>query len=200
MTHFGTGFLVAFVGLISPGMINMTTAKTTLERGRLSGVQFASGAALIVLLQAAIAVIFAAYLVQHPQVVKYMKMAGLPVFIGLAVFFYLQAGKKQPKGKITKTHPFFAGIALASLNMLSIPYYLAACTGLEASGHLTLQKPLSFFIVAGIGAGAWSIFLLYTLLADRIMGRISFIARNINYLLSALFVILFLVLLYNITR
>ena len=59
LSPFGVGFLAAFVGLLAPSMLNMTAAKTSLEKGKSNGLKFAAGAASVVIIQAFIAVYFA---------------------------------------------------------------------------------------------------------------------------------------------
>jgi len=49
-------FTAAFIGVIPPGLVNMTVAKTCVERGKQSGIIVALGASVVVLLQALIAI------------------------------------------------------------------------------------------------------------------------------------------------
>ncbi len=185
------GFLAAFVGLLAPSMLNMTAARTSIERGRSAGIQFAAGAASVVFIQAFIAVYFAKYLVAHPEVITQLKTAAIFVLLGLSVFFFMQARKKfKAEGKQKKGSSFVTGLGMSSLNMLAIPFYLAMATLAESKGWMDIVPPYSIIYVVGAVLGAFSLFSTYAVFAEIIAERAAFIAKNINYILSGLFVIL----------
>ena len=50
--HIVLGFVMAFLSLTPPGMLNMTAVRTTIEKNRNEGIWFALGAALVVIPQA----------------------------------------------------------------------------------------------------------------------------------------------------
>lgn len=197
--HLIAGMLMAYIGLLPPGMLNMTTLSTTLKDGRKSGRRFAAGAASIVFVHAGIAVIFARYLNEHPSIIERLRYAGIPVFLGLAIFFYIK-GKKafSGKGKEGMANPFLQGLTMSSFNMLGIPFYLGISTLLQNKGYITLQSPEMYFVIIGAVIGAFALFMTYSILAEKLIIRISFIAKNINFVLSGLFVILAIVLLVNV--
>jgi hypothetical protein len=84
------------------------------------------------------------------------------------------------------------------MNMLAIPFYLAASTILQANGWITLSKVNILIFVSGAVTGAFLLFYTYALFSQIIQRRAQFIASNINYILSALFLILGSSTLYNI--
>lgn len=185
------GFLVAFFGLLAPSMLNMTVAKTSIERGRKAGFLFSVGASSFVIFQASIAVFFAKYLVANPQIITKLKTAAIFVLLGLAIFFFLQAKRENTiKAKTKKGHPFLIGLGMSSLNMLGIPFYLTMATLAESKGWMRLEMPFSIFYVIGAVLGAFSLFSVYTVFSSKIAKRASFIAKNINYILSGLFMVL----------
>jgi len=185
------GFLAAFIGLIAPSMLNMTAARTSIERGRAAGIQFAAGAASVVFVQAFIAVYFAKYLVAHPEVITQLKTAAIFVLLGLAIFFFMQARKKfKAEGKQQKGSSYVTGLGMSSLNMLAIPFYLTMATLAESKGWMDIVPPYSVIYVVGAVLGAFSLFATYAVFAEIIAERAAFIAKNINYILSGLFVIL----------
>ncbi len=189
--HIFWGFVMAFLGLLAPGMLNMTAVRTSIENGRRSGIIFSAGAASVVFIQASIALIFANYLNHHPEIIEQLQMAGIFVFILLAIFFFLQAKKQfKAKGKANKNNIFFTGMLLSSMNMLAIPFYLGLSTYLSARGNLVLKQPYIILFVIGAVLGAFSLFATYTYFSNFIVRRAQFIAKNINYILSILFVLL----------
>ncbi len=191
IVSFVTGFLTAYFGLIVPSMLNMTAARTSIERGRRDGILFAAGAATVVFVQGMIAVTFAKYLVAHPEVITKLKTAAIAVLLGLSFFFYTQARKKfKAKGKQKKGSAYVTGLVMSSLNMLAIPFYLAMATLAESKGLFKLVPPFSVLYVVGAVGGAFALFSTYVIFSEIIARRAQFIARNINYILSGLFMVL----------
>ena len=94
-THLLFGFLMAFIGVTPPGMLNMTALRVKIEKNKKSAFLFASGAATIVIPQALIAVSFTKYFTKHPEVIERLKIGGFFVLLALSVFFFLQARKKM---------------------------------------------------------------------------------------------------------
>jgi len=185
------GFLAAFIGLLAPSMLNMTAARTSIEKGRKAGIQFAAGAASVVFIQGFIAVTFAKYLVANPEVITKLKTAAIFVLLALSVFFFTQARKKfKAEGKDKKGNSYIIGLGMSSLNMLAIPFYLAMATLAESKGWMTIKQPYSTIFVIGAVFGAFSLFVLYASFAEIIAKKAQFIAKNISYILSALFILL----------
>lgn len=195
------GFFTAFFGLLAPSMLNMTAAKMSIERGKSAGIQFAAGASSFVLVQASLAVFFAKYLVANPQIISRLKTAAIFVFFGLSIFFFLQARKNTNiEGKQKTGIPYFIGLGMSSLNMLGVPFYLAMATLAENKGWLRLEFPFSGLYVLGAVFGVFSLFSLYATFAVIIAKRASFIAKNINYILSGLFIILGITAIYQVLK
>jgi len=64
------GLTIALIGVIPPGLLNMTAAKVSLKEGHARGIVFSIGVCLIVFLQTYIAALFARYLSNHEDVVE----------------------------------------------------------------------------------------------------------------------------------
>lgn len=185
------GFLAAFIGLLAPSMLNMTAARTSIEKGKKAGIQFAAGAASVVFIQGFIAVTFAKYLVAHPEVITNLKTAAIFVLVALSIFFFIQARKKfKAEGKDKKGSNYIIGLGMSSLNMLAIPFYLAMATLAESKGWMTIEQPFATIYVLGAVLGAFSLFVMYASFAEVIARKAQFIAKNINYILSLLFIVL----------
>ncbi len=193
------GFGAAFVGLLAPSMLNMTAARTSIEKGKSAGIQFAAGAASVVFIQGFLAVTFAKYLVAHPEIIMQLKKAAIFVLLGLAVFFFIQARKQfNAEGKKKKGSSFLSGIAMSSLNMLAIPFYLTMATLAETKGWMEIKMPYSLIYVIGAVLGAFSLFATYASFANIIANKAQFIAKNINYILSGLFIFLALLTFFQV--
>ncbi len=191
LLHIALGFVMAFFSLIPPGMLNMTAVRTTIEKNRNEGVWFSLGAALVVIPQAFIALVFARYFSDHPEIVQRLQVAGIVVLLFLSVVFFFQARKKfKGEGTKRKGKSFWIGILMSMMNMLAIPFYLVLSSVLENRGLLNTEQPYINLFVSGVFLGAFTLFFMYVLFAQIIEKRAQFIARNINYILSLLFFVL----------
>jgi len=192
---FAIGYIFAFIGLIAPSMLNMTAAKTSIEKGKRAGILFAIGAASIVIIQASIGAYLASVFTTE-QFAEYKKILGIAAFfvlLGLAFFFFTQARKKfQAEGKQKKGNTLLIGMGMSSLNMLAVPFYFGIAEGFQNSENyrISLETPYRYFYIIGAVLGAFSLFAIYASYANIITKKASFIAKNINYVLAVLFVVL----------
>ena len=88
------GLFVAFVGVIPPGLLNMTAAKISLKEGYTRGFMFSLGACVIVGLQTYLAAVFAKYLSQYLDVIEILKWVALVVFLLISSYFFILAKRE----------------------------------------------------------------------------------------------------------
>lgn len=189
--HTLAGFLMAYIGLLPPGMMNMTAVQMSITHSFGIALRFSAGAALIVLIQSFIALTFTLYLKTNPGVLQMLEQAAVAIFFLLAVYFFMQARKKNTaEGKIKEGSAFFGGMLMSSMNALAIPFYFGYGAIMEAKGWLTLEQPYISFFIVGAMLGAFALFATYAAFASTIARRIAFIARNINFVLSIFFLLL----------
>lgn len=193
LSHVLYGAVIAFLGMVPPGMLNMTALKIRMERGKAQSIKYATGATFIIFCQATIAVVFADFFIDNPLIVEYLKLIGIVVFLILAVVFYklsrkklkFDAGEQKPKRKY-----FIRGLIMSALNMLAIPFYLAISMYLASENRIILEHPYKLLFASGMALGASILFSIYISSYKLISQKASFIARNINLILSVLFVVL----------
>jgi threonine/homoserine/homoserine lactone efflux protein len=191
ISHLFLGFIMAFISLVPPGMLNMTAVRTKIEKSKKSAILFSLGAAIIVIPQAYIALAFTKYFAKHPEIIDRLTMAGILVLFVLSIFFFMQARKKfKGEGRKRKGNFLLTGMFMSLMNMLAIPFYLVLSSVLEKKGLLIMDQPYISIFVGGVFLGAFSLFVVYVLFAALIEKRAQFIARNINYILSVLFLVL----------
>lgn len=192
ITHILLGIISIFIGLLPPGMLNMTAVQLTVEKGQKQSQLFSIGASLVVFVQAGIALFFAKQLNKNPELLANLEVAGIVVFFALAVFFFMNTRSKfQFKGKKERNNNyFFQGFLMSTMNMLAIPFFLAVGTYLSSNELLVMESSYELSFVFGAGLGAYLLFLTYIVFAKIIIRRANFIAKNINYILSLLFLFL----------
>ena len=182
---------MAYFGLISPGMLNMTALQIRINVGKIESLKFAFGASIIVFFQASIALFFADYFAKNLKIIEILKILGVFVFFALAIFFFFLSRKKmKTNSKSTNQNYFVRGLVMSSVNMLAIPFYLGLSIYLVSVNKIVMQQPYIFLFVISASIGSFLLFYTYIFFAKIIIKKISFIATNINIILSILFIIL----------
>jgi len=191
IVHILYGLIMAYFGLISPGMLNMTALQIRINIGNIESLKFAFGASIIVFFQAGIALFFADYFAKNLKIIEILKILGVFVFFALAIFFFFLSRKKmKTNSKSTNQNYFVRGLVMSSVNMLAIPFYLGLSIYLVSVNKIVMQQPYIFLFVISASIGSFLLFYTYIFFAKIIIKKISFIATNINIILSILFIIL----------
>lgn len=189
MLPFITGFLIAAVGIVAPGMLNMTIAKLSITENKKQALLFSYGAVLVVFIQCFIGLYFAKFLDSHPVVSDNLKKFGVIIFILLTIgFVYAGLKSKKPKVEVEikdKKNRLLYGISLSSLNMFAIPYYAFVSLTLASKNvfDFTILSIIIFSIAAALGT--YFIFYLYAILFKKVEHKVGFITNNINFLIAA---------------
>ena len=198
------GFMTAFIGIIPPGLINMTAAKVNLKEGKKNALWFVFGAVLIIFFQVFLAILFARVIDRRPDLVTLLREVGLGIFITLTIYFLVLA--KKPKSKTRKfkknstINRFFLGMLLSALNFFPIPYYVFVSVGL-ASVQLFFFDIVSISIfVTGSVLGSFSVFYCYITFFSRIENKTDFILKNMNTIIGSITGLISTITLYNIIK
>lgn len=185
------GIFVSSVGIVLPGLLNMTAAKISLRDGRTRAVIFASGATAIVFIQTYIAVSFAKFINRNPYVIEILQEIGLAIFTLLTVYFIFLARKpKRPvEEKVVKlrsrTGEFFMGTLLSALNFFPIPYYVFVSITLSTYDYFYFTQLFVFLFVVGVVIGSFAIFYLYIVFFKKIEHKAGYFMENVNYFIGA---------------
>jgi len=189
LVNFLVGYLASFVGLIPPGLLNMTAAKIGVKQGRKPALIFSVGVIVVVCIQTGLGLAFARYIEQHPEIVDILQKVTLGIFLALTFYFFALAKdtrREIPKGvKRSKTNRFLYGILLSALNMLPIPYWVYVSISLSALGWFFFDPQILGWAVFGSAMGTFSMLLIYIYFFRRKLpiGNFGF---NLNYLLGAI--------------
>ncbi|MDA9127887.1 LysE family translocator [Flavobacteriaceae bacterium] len=189
LVNFLVGYLASFVGLIPPGLLNMTAAKIGVKQGRKPALIFSMGVIVVVCIQTGLGLAFARYIEQHPEIVDILQKVTLGIFLALTFYFFALAKdtrREIPKGvKRSKTNRFLYGILLSALNMLPIPYWVYVSISLSALGWFFFNPQVLGWAIFGSAMGTFSMLLIYIYFFRRKLpiGNFGF---NLNYLLGAI--------------
>ncbi|WP_025743889.1 LysE family translocator [Aquimarina pacifica] len=196
-------FFASLIGVIPPGLVNMTVAKTCLERGKKNGILVAIGASVVVILQAMIAILLAKYIFFNPFVKNILLRTGAVIFMFMAIYFFVKAkqGKKAIKtykNKHAKKRSFFKGMMMSALNVLPVPYFCAVAAAMSVSGKIEYDayRIIVFSLAAGTGTFVTLYFYVFSFL--KIEKKTASITKYSNYFMGVLMLILVIITLVRI--
>ena len=190
-------FFAAFVATVPPGLLNMNAAKTSVEKGKPNGIIYSLGVSTTIIIQAYIGVLISKFLHNNPVVVDILLKIALVVFGFFAFYFFIMAKQnKKPKKKVvkkSKRNSFFKGVLLATLNLLTIPYYSTLNAMWKTAGWIKFEfRDIIVFVLAA-GLGTFSVLYLYTIYFNKLETKSNRFSKNSNYILSVLMLVLLVI-------
>ena len=196
--------MVAFIGIIPPGLLNMTAAKISLKEGHVRGVVFSIGVCVIVLAQTYLAAIFARYLSMHPEVIDILQRMAFVIFVLITIYFLLIA-KTQPKHQIhpkikSKHSRFFQGMFLSAINVFPIPYQAYMTITLASIGWLDFSQISIISYISGAAMGTFVMLYVYIFFFEKIRGKSFTTQKNMNHIIGGITGVIAIITLINIIR
>ncbi|MEC5164431.1 threonine/homoserine/homoserine lactone efflux protein [Flavobacterium sp. PL11] len=204
LTSLFLGFVTAVIGITPPGLINMTAAKVNIKEGKKSAYWFILGAVIIIFIQAALAILFAQFIKDHPDVIVLLRELGFAIFLILSIYFLFIAKKQKKKiGKIKKrstTTRFFLGMLLSVLNFFPIPYYVFVSITLASYNLFYFDINYILFFVTGVVLGSFLVFYFYIAFFQKIQDKTDYLMRNMNSIIGSITGIIAIITLINIVK
>lgn len=201
---FFIGLIVTLVGVIPPGLLNMTAAKISLKEGYSRGIVFSIGVSVTVIAQTYIAVLFARYLSNHPDIVDILQRVALVIFILISVYYlFIAKDKQQTTEDInhrSKRNRFFFGIFLSSLNVFPIPYQAYMSITLASFGLMDFESSSIGSYVAGAAMGTFVMLYIYIFFFDKIKSQKLTSHRNMNLSIGIITAVIALITLINVIK
>jgi threonine/homoserine/homoserine lactone efflux protein len=203
LTPLLSGFIAAFIGIIPPGLINMTAAKINLKEGKKNALWFVIGAVLVIFFQVYLAVLFAHVIDNRPDVVTLLREVGFVIFSVLTIYFLFLAKepKTKKKSKIKKSSKrsrFFLGMLLSGLNFFPIPYYVVVSVTLASYHLFVFENNIIFTFVLGSVLGSFTALYSYVAFFGRIEKKTDYLMRNMNTIIGSITGLIAIVTLFNI--
>ena len=201
---FFTGLIIALIGVIPPGLLNMTAAKISLKEGYSRGIMFSIGVCLIVIAQTYIAVIFARYLSNHPDVIDILQRVAFVIFILITIYYLLiaktTANPELENNSKSKHSRLFLGMFLSCLNVFPIPYQAYMSITLASFGWLQFDKTSIASYVVGAAMGTFVMLYVYIFFFDKIKNKSLTSQKNMNYIIGGITGIISIFTLINIIK
>ncbi|MFC7775116.1 LysE family transporter [Flavobacterium sp. GCM10027622] len=199
------GFAASVIGILPPGLINMTAAKISLQDGKNRAMMFVAGAVLIIFFQTYLALIFARYIDAHQEVVILLREIGFGIFTLVTIYFLLIA--KKPKVKIkkdlklkSKKSRFFLGMLVSAINFFPIPYYVFVSVSLASFGYFNFEPSSVYSFVLGVVLGSFGVFYTYIAFFNKIQYKTEFLMKNMNVIIGSITGMISVFTLYNILK
>ncbi len=198
------GFISAFIGIIPPGLINMTAAKINHKEGKRNALWFVLGAIIIICFQVFFAVLFAKIINRRADLVILLREIGFGIFGTLTIYFLWLAKKPKDKTKKlkknSKTSRFFLGMLLSALNLFPIPYYVFISITLASYKLFSFDTTSILIFVNGVLLGSFLVFYFYISFFNRIENKRDFIIKNMNTIVGSITGVISIITLINIIK
>jgi len=199
--NFVIGLIAAIVGVIPPGLLNMSAAKISMREGRKKGLLFSLGVCVTVFIQTYIALIFARYIDRHPEMVDILQKVALGIFVCITIYFFFIAKsiRKEPIKEVnnSKTNRVFSGIFLAALNLLPIPYWVYISITFSSFRWFKFTQPELLAAVFASGLGTFIVLAIYVWFFRK-KGNEAKNKINMNYIIGLVTAIISVITLIKI--
>lgn len=198
------GFIIALIGVVPPGLLNMSAAKISLKEGHSRGLIFSVGVCVVVIIQTLIAANFARYLSNHPQIVEILRRVAFVIFVLITIYF-LFLSKKEDKPKVeleikSKRSRFFQGMLLSALNVFPIPYQAYMVLTIAGFGWLVFEVNSIVSYVSGSATGTFVMLYIYVFFFEKIKSKKLKSQKSMNYIIGAVTGIISIITLINIVN
>jgi threonine/homoserine/homoserine lactone efflux protein len=201
---FFLGLFVALIGVIPPGLLNMTAARISLKEGAGRGIMFSTGVCIVVFAQTYIAAIFARYLSNRPDIVEILQRVAFVIFVLITIYFLVLASK-QKEAKVeteikSKHGRLLHGMLLSALNVFPIPYQAYMTITLASFGWMDFERTSIVTYVTGAAMGTFVMLYFYIFFFDKIKDKKITSQKSMNYSIGAITGLVALITFINILR
>ena len=186
------GASICFISTLPFGPINLTVAKITIEKNRLSGMEVAAAAAFIEVLQVFIAVWFGLFISNFLEnnVIFRVFIATMFVSIGCYIFHRKPAEKfnistDQRLGSDMKT-----GFLVSAINLQAIPFWIIALTVINESLGLAPQGWRLVLFLLGVWVGKMMALMGFIIVSNYLKNHFSEINSRINHFLGIVLIMI----------
>jgi threonine/homoserine/homoserine lactone efflux protein len=199
---FFLGLIIALVGVIPPGLLNMTAAKISLKEGYSRGLIFSLGVCFVVFIQTYIAAMFARYLSNHPSTVEILRQVAFVVFV-LVTIYFLFIAKESSKPNIedhamSKPSRFFQGIFLSAINVFPVPYQAYMTITIAGFGWFSFDTTSIVAYCSGTATGTFVMLYFYIFFFDKVKNKNLTSQKNMNYSIGGITGVVAVITLINI--
>ncbi len=197
-------FVIALLGMLIPGMLNITAAKISVDEGRTRALVYVAGVCVVFTTQTVIAVFFAKYINARPELNAILQKIAFVIFTFVTIYFIVLGNKKQkmkikPPRKSKKSH-FFSGMFMAVLNVLPIPFQAFMSASVAGLGWLHFNTiEISTYII-GATLGTFTMLYLYIFFFHKYSNKSKEENGKMSYIVAFVTGLIALVTLFRIFK
>ena len=203
LLNFVIGFSASLIGVIPPGLLNMSAAKISMKQGRKLALLFSVGVTITVCVQTLAALLLARYLDMNPEIVDLLQKVALGIFLCITIYFFVIAKdtrREVPKEvKRSNTNRFFYGILLAALNLLPVPYWVYVSMTFSSFGWFSFGQLELWSTVIASGLGTFAMLVIYIQFFKNKKNKKRFNV-NMNYIIGLITLVISVVTLMKIIK
>lgn len=163
LIHFAWGWLCGFLGTLPFGTINVSIAEMAIQRGTRVAISMAVGAALVEFFQAYIALTFYHILTHNEEIERSIILICIPIFLVAGIYYIFKKNHTvhAPTTKAANAIGAAKGIALSSINLMAIPYFVFIGGYLASANYISLKAEYIATYAAGVVLGSFMTFFIY---------------------------------------
>lgn len=190
---FAAALGVSFVGLLPLGILNLTAIYVGIRHSCHDLLQYSLGVSVVILGYALVALFANDWIMRYEGLRIHIEAALVPIFLLLAIYFFLQKPAAKSEGNAPSSAFFFRGVALSAINPLAIPFWIVLSNYLFSLGWFENKLlTLSAFALGATG-GSFAAMMFFGQISERIAQRIHKLDQMIGKVLGLIFSILALV-------
>ena len=161
--YFIIAFILSAIGTIPIGLITLTIAQKTIEKGKSAGWQVSMGATIMEFIYTLIALYGLEALSLETSWKRYMQIGTFFLFLILGIYYLNKSPSESKKNISSSKHRihFIQGIGVGMMNMLIVPFWLVVGLWLESNGLLFENVTYILWFSIGAALGALLIFGVY---------------------------------------
>lgn len=191
--YLGTGAAICFASTLPFGPINLTVAKTTVDKHYLRAFEVAVAAALVETLQVLVAVWFGLIISRFLEDnLLFRALVGtLFIIIGVIIF------RRRPRTRLEADHYFGSeiktGILVAAVNPQAIPFWIIALAVINDNTSLVFQGAALVLFLIGVFVGKMLALTGFILVSNYLKSHLDESGRLVNQALGTVLVVIGLV-------
>jgi threonine/homoserine/homoserine lactone efflux protein len=189
--YLGTGAGICFASTLPFGPINLTVAKTTVDKSRLRGFEMAVAAALVETLQVLVAVWFGLIISRFLEDNLVFRGVVGTVFVILGIVIF----RRRPSAGVQQSDHYFGseikkGLLIAAVNPQAIPFWIIALAALNDNTGLVFQGAYLALFLLGVFLGKVIALTGFIVVSNYLKNHLEESGRLVNRALGTVLVVI----------
>ncbi len=150
----------------------------------------AIGASVIEFFQAYIALSFYDILTHNPSMERTIILICIPLFLLVGIYYLFKKNHtvSKPTNKVANLLGAAKGIALSSINLMAIPYFVVIGGYLASSNYISLKPEFIAAFAAGSVLGSFITFFIYAKLGQVIKRKSEKMSKYASKIVGLIFI------------